>query len=144
MISTTTATTTTIQSSPSKNTGRPEHPSPRNAPTSKGSKLNDFFWTYTEEPHRTRRQAIIKAHPEVRLFIHLSFTSSTSSIILIISGPKTMRSRTAHQIRRAGCSGTSNHARLFISRDIDPIMAVFGDGLHRRRDGESEFVSRHS
>jgi sphingolipid delta-4 desaturase len=27
----------------------------------------DFFWTYTEEPHRTRRQAIIKAHPEVSL-----------------------------------------------------------------------------
>ena len=27
----------------------------------------DFFWTYTEEPHRTRRLAIIKAHPEVRL-----------------------------------------------------------------------------
>lgn len=26
---------------------------------------NDFFWTYTEEPHRTRRMAIIKAHPEV-------------------------------------------------------------------------------
>lgn len=26
-----------------------------------------FFWTYTEEPHRTRRMAIIKAHPEVRI-----------------------------------------------------------------------------
>ena len=26
---------------------------------------NDFFWTYTEEPHKTRRQEIIKAHPEV-------------------------------------------------------------------------------
>lgn len=26
---------------------------------------NDFFWAYTEEPHRTRRMAIIKAHPEV-------------------------------------------------------------------------------
>ncbi|KAF2840663.1 sphingolipid delta4-desaturase [Patellaria atrata CBS 101060] len=26
---------------------------------------DNFFWTYTEEPHRTRRQAIIKAHPEV-------------------------------------------------------------------------------
>ena len=25
----------------------------------------EFFWAYTEEPHRTRRQAIIKAHPEV-------------------------------------------------------------------------------
>ena len=24
-----------------------------------------FFWTYTEEPHRTRRQVIIKAHKEV-------------------------------------------------------------------------------
>ncbi|KAE8353931.1 fatty acid desaturase-domain-containing protein [Aspergillus coremiiformis] len=24
-----------------------------------------FFWTYTEEPHRSRRLAIIKAHPEV-------------------------------------------------------------------------------
>ncbi|KAH7357662.1 fatty acid desaturase-domain-containing protein [Pyrenochaeta sp. MPI-SDFR-AT-0127] len=27
---------------------------------------DDFFWTYTEEPHRTRRMAIIKAHPEAR------------------------------------------------------------------------------
>ncbi|EXJ68590.1 sphingolipid delta-4 desaturase [Cladophialophora psammophila CBS 110553] len=24
-----------------------------------------FFWTYTEEPHRTRRQAIIKSHKEI-------------------------------------------------------------------------------
>ncbi len=30
-----------------------------------GSDHDIFFWTYTEEPHRTRRQAIIKAHPEV-------------------------------------------------------------------------------
>ena len=29
-------------------------------------KHRDFFWTYTEEPHRSRRLAIIKAHPEVR------------------------------------------------------------------------------
>ena len=29
------------------------------------SKYDGFFWTYTEEPHRTRRQAIIRAHPEV-------------------------------------------------------------------------------
>jgi sphingolipid 4-desaturase/C4-monooxygenase len=28
-------------------------------------RYKDFFWTYTEEPHRTRRLAIIKAHPEV-------------------------------------------------------------------------------
>ncbi|MCJ1380531.1 hypothetical protein MMC17_003639 [Xylographa soralifera] len=29
------------------------------------SEHDKFFWAYTEEPHRTRRQAIIKAHPEV-------------------------------------------------------------------------------
>lgn len=29
------------------------------------NKYRDFFWTYTEEPHRTRRLEIIKAHPEV-------------------------------------------------------------------------------
>ncbi|KAL3963221.1 dihydroceramide delta(4)-desaturase [Purpureocillium lilacinum] len=30
-----------------------------------GVDKHDFFWTYTEEPHRTRRLAIIKAHPEI-------------------------------------------------------------------------------
>ena len=29
------------------------------------SNPDHFLWTYTEEPHRTRRQAIIKAHPEI-------------------------------------------------------------------------------
>jgi sphingolipid delta-4 desaturase len=27
----------------------------------------DFLWMTTEEPHRSRRMAILKAHPEVRL-----------------------------------------------------------------------------
>ncbi|PWN21182.1 hypothetical protein BCV69DRAFT_282676 [Microstroma glucosiphilum] len=27
---------------------------------------NDFLWLLTEEPHRSRRQAIMKAHPEVK------------------------------------------------------------------------------
>jgi len=34
-------------------------------------KERDFFWTYTEEPHRTRRLAIIKAHPEVCVYPEL-------------------------------------------------------------------------
>ncbi|PGH22948.1 hypothetical protein AJ80_02997 [Polytolypa hystricis UAMH7299] len=37
----------------------------RAPPPSKSSVEDQFFWTYTEEPHRSRRQAIIKAHPEV-------------------------------------------------------------------------------
>lgn len=36
-------------------------------PEADSSKTDHFFWSYTEEPHRTRRQAIIKAHPEVLL-----------------------------------------------------------------------------
>lgn len=27
---------------------------------------SDFLWLMTEEPHRSRRMAIMKAHPEVR------------------------------------------------------------------------------
>lgn len=38
-----------------------------NQPKEQDSKHDDFFWTYTEEPHATRRQAIIKAHPEVHI-----------------------------------------------------------------------------
>ncbi|KAL8796080.1 MAG: hypothetical protein Q9182_007431 [Xanthomendoza sp. 2 TL-2023] len=36
---------------------KPSNPSPNAS--------DHFFWSYTEEPHQTRRQAIIKAHPEV-------------------------------------------------------------------------------
>ncbi|EEP80724.1 dihydroceramide delta(4)-desaturase [Uncinocarpus reesii 1704] len=34
-------------------------------PPSNSSVEDHFFWTYTEEPHKSRRQAIIKAHPEL-------------------------------------------------------------------------------
>ncbi|KKK26983.1 hypothetical protein ARAM_002613 [Aspergillus rambellii] len=40
-------------------------PSTRIPPAETASVEDHFFWTYTEEPHRSRRQAIIKAHPEV-------------------------------------------------------------------------------
>jgi sphingolipid 4-desaturase/C4-monooxygenase len=36
-----------------------------NEPPAKALPEDKFFWTYTEEPHRTRRQAIIKAHRDV-------------------------------------------------------------------------------
>ena len=44
-----------------------------------------FFWTYTEEPHRTRRQAIIKAHPEVPS----GFVAVASSALLMHSAQVT-------------------------------------------------------
>lgn len=55
--------------SKSKSSSKSSAPPP-SVPTAKESEAieaqhKDFFWTYTEEPHRTRRLAIIKAHPEV-------------------------------------------------------------------------------
>ncbi|KAL4775476.1 methionine aminopeptidase [Aspergillus nidulans var. acristatus] len=44
---------------------RNDEPSVRIPPPETSSIEDQFFWTYTEEPHRSRRQAIIKAHPEV-------------------------------------------------------------------------------
>ncbi|KAL3437691.1 peptidase [Aspergillus tetrazonus] len=44
---------------------RNDEPSVRIPPPETSSIEDHFFWTYTEEPHRSRRQAIIKAHPEV-------------------------------------------------------------------------------
>ena len=42
-----------------------ELPSPSPTLEETQSETDKFFWTYTEEPHKSRRHAIIKAHPEV-------------------------------------------------------------------------------
>src|SRR5580700_2303702 len=55
-----------------------------------------FFWTYTEEPHRTRRQAIIKAHPEVRT--DCSFSAQARLIYTFMLGHEALRARTIDQV----------------------------------------------
>jgi sphingolipid 4-desaturase/C4-monooxygenase len=66
---TTTGTTAVADSSPSvlklKGKAGPSNLETKPALDPIELKERDFFWTYTEEPHRTRRLAIIKAHPEV-------------------------------------------------------------------------------
>lgn len=57
----TTVTVATVQPAIPLNHGLQEHIKPWQS----RSASDQFFWSYTEEPHRTRRQAIIKAHPEV-------------------------------------------------------------------------------
>ncbi|CZS90223.1 related to putative fatty acid desaturase (mld) [Rhynchosporium agropyri] len=64
------ATTSTITNEPQTARLRTEKVQLEDKGVLKGKELIeikelDFFWTYTEEPHRTRRMAIIKAHPEV-------------------------------------------------------------------------------
>lgn len=52
--------TTQVGESPQQEDSRADTPQV-NLTTTK----DDFFWAYTEEPHASRRNAIIKAHPEV-------------------------------------------------------------------------------
>ncbi|KAJ5938794.1 Sphingolipid desaturase [Penicillium verhagenii] len=52
-------------SAKNKSSQSQSEPSSRVPPPDASTVEDKFFWTYTEEPHRSRRQAIIKAHPEV-------------------------------------------------------------------------------
>ncbi|KAI9798327.1 MAG: hypothetical protein M1833_004899 [Piccolia ochrophora] len=61
-----TATTTALANGvPAKLVTPKASPQPASKNEAPSSEHDHFFWSYTEEPHRTRRQAIIKAHPEV-------------------------------------------------------------------------------
>jgi len=52
-----TAKATTMQTPPVSQVGDKAQP---------GDGQSDFYWEYTDEPHRSRRAAILKAHPNVR------------------------------------------------------------------------------
>jgi hypothetical protein len=52
-----------------RRTFRPGGDTDTNAYPSPPQNPADFLWLMTEEPHRTRRMAIMKAHPEVRVII---------------------------------------------------------------------------
>lgn len=43
--------------------------------------MDDFFWTYTEEPHRTRRKQIIAAHPQV---LKLTGPTAWTSVVVCV------------------------------------------------------------
>ncbi|KIY64404.1 dihydroceramide delta(4)-desaturase [Cylindrobasidium torrendii FP15055 ss-10] len=43
---------------------------------------NDFLWMQNEEPHRSRRAAIMKAHPEVRRL--MGYTPATKWVVLLV------------------------------------------------------------
>ncbi|KIY45100.1 dihydroceramide delta(4)-desaturase [Fistulina hepatica ATCC 64428] len=43
---------------------------------------HDFLWLMTEEPHRSRRAAILKAHPEIKKL--MGYTRTTKYVILFV------------------------------------------------------------
>jgi sphingolipid delta-4 desaturase len=44
--------------------------------------VQDFLWIMTEEPHRSRRKAILKAHPEVRKL--MGHTRTTAPLVILV------------------------------------------------------------
>lgn len=65
MAASTIATTTTLAGEQSATLRANMKSSSNPAPEKHEDQDDQFFWSYTEEPHRSRRMAIIKAHPEV-------------------------------------------------------------------------------
>lgn len=92
-MSTTVSSTTTVPPTPRSTTLKAVDPTVESEQAPLDAPKNDhdlFFWTYTEEPHRSRRQAIIKAHPEV-CQAHLNSASKLAncfSQVLKLCGPE--------------------------------------------------------
>lgn len=85
-----------------------DSPSPAPAAAEGADKSHDFFWTYTEEPHRTRRLAIIKAHPEVcALLIGPAVSWHVANLASIYRSP----SSAVLSLSRNGSSSVSSPSR---------------------------------
>ena len=99
---------------------------------------NDFFWTYTEEPHRTRRLAIIKAHPEVQL----PPSPELVQVLPVANGAcpdhKTLRSRAPYKVCRRRCRHPASCARLPPPVDAVLVIQVLGCRLRIRCNREPE------
>jgi hypothetical protein len=122
MASVTSTTTPTLRVNAAKGVEDKQQPHASRIQPPEGSASYDhFFWTYTEEPHRSRRQAIIKAHPEVCSIPPFSpqygCLATTEEIqfanhTLLREGYKTMRPRTPYEMARSCRRLSPNHLRI--------------------------------
>jgi hypothetical protein len=132
----TTSTSTPVRRSPRLRKS-PETDNVETAPPQLKVKEHDFFWTYTEEPHRTRRQAIINAHPEVCLY-----TPMHPIFLTHFLGDQTLWARAAHEMGRPPRRLPSSPLRLSSRRHTLLIMEVLPDGIHCGCYGEPEPLPR--
>lgn len=125
-----------------RNDAREQQPKTTRIPPPETSLVDDhFFWTYSEEPHRSRRKAIIKAHPEVervQLLLLIGFGIGEKADLLPGLGSQTLWSRASDQI--CGCGRRSNtaHLRVPAAQHVHVLMAICADGLRDRSIGQPE------
>lgn len=91
-----------------------------------GDHRDIFFWTYTEEPHRTRRQAIIRAHPEVVCLIPLAL----ARVDTIITGYQALWAGTIDQILRHSSRSAPSFVCISLAKHTNFLVAILPDGLH--------------
>lgn len=102
-------------------------------------KEQEFFWTYTEEPHRTRRMAIIKAHPEV-LFPSKSPRNTPTDPS---TGNQTLWTGAPNEIRRPLRRLHPNTLRIPPTRHLFLLVEVLPHILHNWRDCQPEPLFGH-
>ena len=122
---------------------RPKDTAPRlrtRGQAREGNNDDIFFWTYTEEPHRTRRQAIIKAHPDVGCSTMLAM--ATADILII--GHQTLRARTIDQVLRFSSRAPSSTVCISLAKHALSIMAVLLNRLHNWGYGKSKSLPCYS
>ncbi|KAI0312241.1 fatty acid desaturase-domain-containing protein [Amylostereum chailletii] len=94
---------------------------------------SDFLWTMTEEPHRSRRKAIIKAHPEVfKLMGHEPLTKYVSLSVVLLQLAVAFFLRHSHPLSWKFLlaayiiGGTANHNLFLAIHEITHNLAFKG------------------
>ncbi|TFK49349.1 dihydroceramide delta(4)-desaturase [Heliocybe sulcata] len=102
------------------------HPGPPQDPT-------DFLWLMTEEPHRTRRMAIMKAHPEVKkLMGHEPLTKYVVLAVVVLQLSVAYLLRNTHPLTPLflflsyAIGGTANHNLFLAIHEITHNLAFRG------------------
>ena len=89
---------------------------------------NDFLWLMTEEPHRSRRTAIMKAHPEVCFF---PIPNRPTNELNCISGNETYGPHPYHEIRSSIRSLSSSCRRIPSPEYVPLVTHLLHYGVRR-------------